>query len=204
MQPDISLERSDVAERFSEYAIGIMLLLKGWEDVPHFRHFPYRVIFIFLAGLFIIAGTKFQNQLAERAKSLPGIFHLLEGLVEIIVASMLLEEGKHWRPLFLALAGLYFCGLGLVHLLAKEGKREKAFRCLRIIQGITFIIFSITVAVANALSDPRAEVLVSAALLAFFGIILLVKRVTHQRKRVGLAFRVYEYLRQKRAAKRSK
>lgn len=199
--PDNNPERRLAAERFSEYAIGIILLLKGWEEAPHFHDFPCRVIFIFLAGIFIIAGTKFHSQLARSAKSLPGIFHLLEGLVEIIVACTFLEEGMHWLPPFVALIGLHFCSLGLVHLLASEEKRENAFSVLRVVQGIVFIVFAVAIAVANALSTPKPEVLFCAALLVFVGIRLIVKRTAHQQKRISLAFRLFEYLRQRRAAR---
>jgi peptidoglycan/LPS O-acetylase OafA/YrhL len=202
-EPDISQERSFAAERFSEYAIGITLLLKSWEDAPHFHHFPLRVIFIFLAGLFIIIGTKFHNQLAEKAKSLPGVFHLLEGLAEIIAASIFFEEGKRWSPPFFALIGFYFCSLGLVVLLAKEGKREKAFCRLRIFQGIAFIVFAVALAVANALIQPKPVVMICSALLVFVGMSLILRRNAPLRKRISLTFKAYEYLHRKKNGGRS-
>jgi hypothetical protein len=112
--------------KIAEYSIGLTLLSKGWEEAEHLDRFPVRVVFIFLAAVFVIVGTTFHHLLENKVKNSAGLFHILEGVVEIMCASILLEKGKHWIPAFLAFIGLYYLSQGLVQFLTNDDNRASS------------------------------------------------------------------------------
>jgi hypothetical protein len=186
--------KQEFIAKIADYAIGVTLLTKGWEEAEHIRHFPLRVAFIFLAGAFIIAGTSFSHFLEKRIRNFSGLFHLLEGIVEILVATILLQRGRHWIPVFLAFVGLMYVSIGLVQLLAGEGKQKEAMMRLRTAFGSAFIVFGASVAAINALTEPKLPVMICSALLVIMGIFIVHRRSTPLFKRSRLASRLYDRL----------
>ncbi len=178
-------------EKISEYAAGLTLLSKGWEEAEQFTEFPAWVIFIFAAGIFVILGTTFEEKLEHKIKSAGGLFHVLEGVVEIIGAAILLNRGKHWIPLFLGFIGLIYLSGGLVELLTRPERKEIAERRLRMVQAIAFIVFAVVMAVWTTLLDRQVMVYVMAVVLIAAGIIIL-KRKGAPARRLGLAGKVIE------------
>ncbi len=185
-----------VRERFAkiaEYGIGLTLLSTGWEEAEHLDRFPVRVVFILLAAAFVITGTAFHDRLEKRIRNSSGLFHILEGVVEIICASILLEKRKHWIPIFLAFVGLIYLSNGLVQLLTRAESLERAQRRLRIFQAVAFIVFAAATAVFNALTDRMAIVFMADGVFMLAGIFILAKKGA-PRKRIGLAARIYDRL----------
>jgi len=191
-------EKQDAKNAFiakvADYAIGVWVLTKGWEEAEHFGHFPFRVVFIFLAGAFIILGASFSRFFEKRIRNFPGLFHLLEGIVEILVATILLQRGRHWIPVFLAFIGLVYFSMGLAQLLAGEGKQKEAMMRLRTPLGIVFVVFGAGLAVFNALMEFKLPVLISSAVLVVAGIFILSRRGVPLNKRSQLASRFYDRL----------
>lgn len=93
--------------QMAEYFIGLSLLIKGYEELPHFSHYPFSIGFIFFAGVFIILGTRFHHHLEKRIRHSGGLFHVLEGLVEIITAIILFQGLKKMIPFFSLLLGWF-------------------------------------------------------------------------------------------------
>ncbi|MCX6557719.1 MAG: hypothetical protein NTW95_09875 [Candidatus Aminicenantes bacterium] len=180
--------------KFADYVIGFTLLSKGWEEAEHIHHFPLRVVFIFLAGAFIILGASFSHFFEKRIRNFSGLFHLLEGIVEILVATILLQRGRHWIPVFLAFIGLVYFSMGLAQLLAGEGKQKEAMMRLRIAFGIVFIVFGAGMATLNALTEFKLPVLICCAVLVVAGIIILSRRGVPSNERSQLASRLYDRL----------
>jgi hypothetical protein len=187
-------QKEKVLERVGEYAIGFGLLAKGWDEAESLGHFPFRVAFIFLAGLFVIVAATIHPLLERRIKNVGGLFHALEGLVEIVGATILLEKGKHWIPVFLAFIGLIYLSLGLVQLLTEPDRREEAMRRLRVGHGVAFIAFAVVIAIVNALIEPKIELFLTCGVLVAAGIFILRKRGAPAKRRLGLAGRIYDRL----------
>ena len=162
--------------RIPEYGIGLILLSKGWEEAEHLEQFPVRVVVIFLAAVFVIAGATFHRQLERRIKNSTGLFHILEGVVEIICATILLEKGKHWLPIFLAFLGLFYLSGGLVQLLTGAENRERAERRLRMCQAVAFIVFAVATALATSLTDREPMVYLMDVFFVAVGISILVRK----------------------------
>lgn len=169
--------------KLADYIIGVTLLIKGWEEAEHIRHFPFRVVLIFLAGAFIILGASFSHFFEKRIRNFSGLFHLLEGIVEILIATILLQRGRHWIPIFLAFIGLVYFSMGLAQLLAGEGKQKEAMMRLRIAFGIVFIVFGAGLAALNALTEFKLPVLICCAVLVVAGIFILSRRGVPSNKR---------------------
>lgn len=94
-------------------ALGFQILVKGYEKLPYFSHFPLHIGFLFLAGGFIIFGTLFHHRLEKRFKNVHALFHLIEGAVLIVSALILFEKGKIRIPLFMLFIGLIYLALGI-------------------------------------------------------------------------------------------
>lgn len=148
-----------------------------------------------MAGLFVILGAALHRRIAKKIRNFAELFHVLEGLVEIVCASILLEKGKHWIPVFLAFIGLFYLSQGLTQFLTKEKNREKVLVQFRTIQGIVFIAFGAATAALNVLTDRKIEVYGAAAALALGGIIALLRRKS-QRK-IGVLNKAYTFLNRK-------
>jgi ABC-type multidrug transport system fused ATPase/permease subunit len=197
MEPDSDKERKEAREAFAEYAIGISLLAKGWDEAAHFSDFPFRVIFIFLAGIFIIVGTKLRRRIEKKIRNFSGFFHVLEGLVEIACGSIMLEKGKHFIPAFLAFIGLIYLSRGLTQLLTNDDNRELAFMRLRLILGIAMIVFAVSMAGINALTDRNIAVFLVTPILVAGGIIAIMRRKSLQPIRLGIFDKLSDLLKRK-------
>ena len=186
--------KSEFIAKFADYAIGFTVLVKGWAEAEHIRHFPFRVVFILLAGAFIILGASFSHFFEKRIRNFSGLFHLLEGIVEIIVATILLQRGSYWIPIFLAFIGLVYFSMGLAQLLAEEGEKKGAMLRLRGVLAIVFIVFGTGIAVFNALTEFKLPVLICGAVLVIAGILILSRGGAPLVKRSRLASRLYDLL----------
>jgi Ca2+/H+ antiporter len=187
-------QKAKILERIGEYAIGVGLLAKGWAEAERLGRFPFRVAFIVLAGVFVVAAATIHPRLEKRTRNVGGLVLALEGLVEIVSATILLEEGKHWIPVFLAFIGLVYLSLGLVRFLAGPARREEAMRRLRAGLGIAFIVFAVVIAFVNVLIEPKIELFLTCAVMIVLGIFILRKRGAPAQKRLGLAGRIYDRL----------
>lgn len=186
--------KSAFIARIADYAIGFTVLAKGLEEAEHIRHFPFRVVFVFLAGAFIIVGASFSHFFEKRIRNFSGFFHLLEGIVEMIVATILLQRGRHWIPVFLAFIGLVYFTIGVVQLLADAGKQKEVMLRLRGILAVVFIVFGTAVAAFNALTEPKLPVMICCLLLVIIGIFFVHRRGVPLVKRSRLASRLYDRL----------
>jgi hypothetical protein len=180
-------------EKIPEYGIGLTLLSKGWDEVEHFHRFPVWVAFIFLAAVFVIVGATFHDRLESKVKNSAGLFHILEGVVEIICATVLLEEGKHWLPIFLAFLGFCYLSGGLVRFLTGAENFERVQKRFRVFQAIAFIVFAVATFVFNYLTDGKLIVYLMDGALMAGGTIILTRKGA-PRKRIGLVGRIYNRL----------
>ncbi len=178
-------------EKISEYAAGLTLLSKGWDEAERFKEFPAWVIFIFAAGIFVIVGTTFLEKLERKIKSAGGLFHVLEGVVEIVGAAILINKGKHWIPVFLGFVGLIYLSRGLVELLTRPEIKEITERRLRLVLSVAFMVFAAVMAVWTSLVDRSPMVYVMSVVLIVAGIVIL-KRKGARAKRIGLAGKIVD------------
>jgi len=189
--------RKAILEKIAEFGIGLTLLSKGWEYVEEFERFPLWVAFIFAAAVLVIAGALFHERLERKIKNSTGLFHILEGVVEIVCGAILLDKGKRWLPMFLALIGFVYLSVGLVRFLTKAENRERAERRLRMYQAAAFIIFAAATAVFNTMSDREPMVYLVDGVLVAVGIFILTRK-GKRLKKPGLAGKVLDRLDKKK------
>jgi hypothetical protein len=170
-------------EGLAEYGIGFYLLMKGWDKAAHFHEYPFQVIFIFIAGLLVIAGASLRPWIEKKTPNFHGIVDILEGLVQIVVGSILLGEGNHFLPAFFAFVGLLSLSRGLTFLMAKEPKREAALKTYRLFAGIGMIVFGLSMAGLNAMTERKTVVYAATALLMVIGTIIIATWKTASRKK---------------------
>jgi len=170
-------------EGLAEYGIGFYLLTKGWDKAAHFHEYRFQVIFIFFAGLLVIAGASLRPWIEKKTPSFHGIVDILEGLAQIVVGSILLGEGNHFLPAFFAFVGLLSLSRGLTLLMAKESKREAALKTYRLFAGIGMIVFGLSMAGLNAITVRKTVVYAVTALLMVIGTILIATWKTASREK---------------------
>ena len=175
--------RTNRIEGLAEYGIGFYLLTKGWDKAAHFHEYPFQVIFIFFAGLLIIAGASQRQRIEKKTPNFRGIIDMLEGSAQIVVGSILLGEGDHFLPAFFAFVGLLFLSRGLTFLMAKEPKREAALKTYRLFAGIGMIVFGLSIAGLNAMTERKTVVYAATALLMVIGTITIATWKTAPREK---------------------
>lgn len=175
--------RTGRIEGLSEYGIGIYLLTKGWDKAAHFHEFPVQVIFIFFAGLLVIAGASLRHKIENKIPNFDGIVYLLEGAVQIVVGLILLGEGNHFLPAFFAFVGLLYLSRGLTFLLTEKTKREAAIRTYRLFAGIGMILFGLSMAGLNAMTEGKTIVYAVTALLIVTGTTMIATRKAASREK---------------------
>lgn len=134
-------------------AMGVQILVEGADKLTHFREFPFLVSFLFLAGIFIIAGTFLHTRLERKVKNVEALFHLIEGGVLMASALFLFEQGKVRMPIFILFMGILYVILGLVHYQMKNDNREKLARKLVYGLGLFFLLAGLLMIVTNFYVD---------------------------------------------------
>jgi MFS family permease len=94
------------------FCLGLQILVKASEKVPYFDEHPFRIGFLLAAGVFVTAGSLVFHRLERRMPHLHGLFHLIEGCVLVVSASLLFEKGKIRMPLVILFLGILYVVLG--------------------------------------------------------------------------------------------
>lgn len=156
-----------------EYIIGVTIILKGTEELPHFHHHPLSVGFIFFAGVFIILATTFHHQFEKRVKHGQGVFHILEGMVEMITAFILFQGTKKMIPFFLFFIGVVYFIMGIVEHYQTPENKERLMRQFGFWMGFAFITFSCAISIFNLLTTNKPAVYLMTVLMVWIGWFLI-------------------------------
>lgn len=165
-----------VAEKIAGAMIAFTILTKGWAEAAHFAHHPLRVGFIFAAGLFVLASSLLYERIERRIHHFAALFHVLEGLVEILCATLLLANGGHWIPYFLYFIGVFYVVMGTVQFLTRNADPEATMvRCQPYFGG-AFLAFAAVVSTINLLTERKLPVFVVAGIMVIAGLLLIFRR----------------------------
>lgn len=172
----IDLRKLKTAVDLPGLLLGFQILLEGWGRMPDFNRFPLPVIFLFLAGLFVVFGTLLRHRLEKRLKKIDALFHFTQGAVLIVSALILMEQGKIRIPMIILFTGFIYLILGLLSYHMNETNREQLGRRFMIGLGAGIMAAGL-VLLAYTLNHDRdpwalgfsAFFLILGALYAFFG-----------------------------------
>lgn len=178
-KPKIDIKK---ASSIYEILIGFTIITKGFEELPHFHNHPFSVGFIFFAGVFIILATAFHHQFEKRVRHSGGIFHILEGLVEIITAIILFQGIKRMIPMILFFIGLVYLSLGIIEHFQTPQNREHLMRRFSFWMGFAFILFASSLSIFNALTTNKLPAYIVCVLMVWGGVLLVFMRDKHFKK----------------------
>ncbi len=162
------------AAEFAGLAIGLQILVKAWDKLPYFSHYPLHVGFLIFAGLFVTFGSIFHHLLEKRIKHVHALFHLIEGVVFIIIALILIEKGKFRMPAFLIFIGCLYVVLGAVNYKMNEENYMQFGKQLLKWLGFAFLAFGLSAIGLNWYYDKDEWVLGIAVLFILFGLFYLI------------------------------
>jgi hypothetical protein len=162
-----------VVEKITGACIAFTILSKGFEESAHFEHYPLRVGFIFFAGLFVLAGALLYGRIEQRIHHFAAIFHVLEGLVEILCATLFLVRGSRWLPVFLFFIGAMYVFIGAIQFFCRHNDPQATMLRLKPYLGGAFIIFAAAVSAVNALTSRSRVVFIMTAFVVGIGLFLV-------------------------------
>lgn len=155
---------------FGGLAVGIQILVKAFDKLPYFSHYPLHIGFLFSAGLFVIIGSIFHHLLEKYIKHSHALFHLIEGFVFIISALLLFEKGKIRLPAFIIFIGFIYLLIGVIGYKVSETNYKQISKPLFRWLGITFLLFGFIAMVINWNYDKNTWVFIIASLFVFIGL----------------------------------
>jgi hypothetical protein len=162
-----------LAEELAGLLIGIQILFKAIDKWPYFSHYPVHVSLLLLAGLFVTLGSLFHHLLEKRVKHVHALFHLIEGLVFMVIALLLFEKGKFRLPAFLFFIGFFYMILGVIGYRINKENYQRLGKLLVTWMGIAFFTFGLVAVVWNWNYDKDPWVFSVAALMVIVGFLYL-------------------------------
>lgn len=157
------------SQDIAHYLIGFSILAKGWAKLEHHNHQLAEIIFIFIAGSFIILGTALHHKLEKRIKNFTATFHIAEGVALLMVGWILFQEGSRRIHYFYIFLGGIFCIIGLTILLSRKESREKLQFLLMQWIGIAFVAAGLLTFILNRIGDKDIWITAIAAVLVLAG-----------------------------------
>lgn len=176
--------RNKLLQNFSHYLIGLSILAKGWAKLEHYHHQLGEVIFIFLAGIFIIAGTAFHDRFKKRIKNFTASFHIAEGLALSIIGWIFFEEGSSRLSYFYFFIGMVYFVIGITFLFVNEEKKEDMQRRMQLWLGIAFLATGFITFILNQINDNNAWVNVMSLMFVGAGLVLMIRSKLKKKSRI--------------------
>ncbi len=155
---------------FAGFLIGLQILIKAWDKLPYFVHYPFHVGFLLLAGLFVVLGSFFHHLLEKRVKKVHAFFHLMEGAAIIVSALLLFEKGKFRLPAFILFVGCLYLVLGVIGYKIDADNYQQLGRRLLKWVGLAFIVFGSLSVIWNWNYDKDPWVFIISGIFLLFGI----------------------------------
>ena len=171
-------KRKAMMMNVSHMLIGLSLLIKGIDKAAHFSQHPLTVVFLFVAGAFIILGTVFHHVLEKKIPNFAALFHVADGIALILLGFMLLEKSSR-LPYFVLFIGVCYLGLGGFEYFTAAEARKKLRPKLLAVMAAVFLAAAAVAAGLNLRGSKNTWVFVTAGLLvAMAAFMLLVRRKT--------------------------
>lgn len=158
-----------LATEFAGFLIGVQILLKALDKMKYFSEYPVHVCFLFAAALFVMAGSIYNGLKRKESAHSHALFHLIEGVVLVICAIILFEEGKFRLPAFIAFIGCLYVLMGIIgYKLNKDNFRQLGKPILRWV-GSAFILFGLIAVIWNWNYDKDKWVFIISGMFILIG-----------------------------------
>ena len=154
------------------FCLGAQILTKAIDKLPHFSEHPFRIGFLLAAGAFVTAGSLAYHRLERRMPHLHGLFHLIEGCVLAVSASLLFEKGKIRMPLVILFLGILYVVLGATSYWITPRNQDRVGRRLLKWMGAAFLVAGGVACGLNLANDRDGWVFVIGALFLALGLLL--------------------------------
>jgi len=159
----------------SHYLIGFSILAKGYAKLEHYQHQLGEIIFIFLAGIFIILGAAFHHKLEKRIKNFSASFHIAEGAAFLMVGWILFKEGSVRLHYFCFFIGAVYIMIGLTFLFGKKDNKEKQQLRLQLWIGTAFLGAGLLAFILNQLHNTSTWATVISVIMICVGLLMAVR-----------------------------
>lgn len=151
--------------------IGLQILAKGWEKLEGGHH-PLLAPFLLVLGAAVVVAAFLTLWLEKRTGSGHAPFHIAEGTA-MALSALATFEGDHLRiPSIVLLAGLAYLSLGVVEA-QREDRKARWIGPLQKSLGAAFLLAGLALGVFTAFGDRSIAALITAAVLAILGLVLI-------------------------------
>lgn len=157
------------ATEFAGLCIGFQILVKAFDKLPYFRHYPLSISFLIFAGLFVTIGSLLHHRLEKHIKHTHALFHCIEGVVMIISALLLFDKGKFRMPAFILFIGCLYIVLGILGYTLNKDNYKRLGRPILRWTGIVLLVFGVVAIGLNWNYDKDPWVFGIAALILLIG-----------------------------------
>lgn len=172
---------SKLKNRFSAYAteitgfaLGFQILVSALDRLDEFQIHPFQVSFLIIAAVFVIAGTFLHKKLKPYVKNIDVFFQITEGIVSVLSAILMFEEGKSRIPYFIFFIGLVLILLGIIRLKINQGNWHLYGKKVIKYIGLAFLIFGSGAIIINTIRDKNGWVYFTSGLFLFMGVLYFV------------------------------
>jgi hypothetical protein len=111
--------RSETKEKIGHIIAGAIILIHAYEK---FEKHEASYTFFFIAGLIFLSVAVFHHRLAKRFLYVDGVFFIIEGILNGIVALDYFHEGKKALPWCYVFAAVMYCVVAVIK--ARKGKEK--------------------------------------------------------------------------------
>jgi len=170
-----SEKRSAFMEMISHMLVGLVLVIKGIDKAEHYRQHPLTVVFLFVAGAFIILGALFHHPIEKKVRNFSALFRVAEGLALIVVGVVLLEKSAR-MPYFLFFAGALNIGLGVFEFFTSAEDKKRLRPVLLAVMGVVFLGAALVFSAFNYFNSGNAWAYGISGVFAAMGLFLLLFR----------------------------
>ena len=168
----------------SHYLIGFSILAKGFAKLENHHDQIAKIIFIFIAGLFIITGTFFHKKIEKTIKNFSALFYIAEGIALVIIGLIFFEEGHSRISYFYFFIGVVFSIIGFFFLFTKDENKKKLQIQLQRWLGIAFIAAGILTFILNQIYVTNVWVNILSIVLIICGALMVVRSVLKKQSRI--------------------
>ncbi|MBN2398746.1 MAG: hypothetical protein JXI33_00215 [Candidatus Aminicenantes bacterium] len=170
-----STVKNVMLEKISHALVGLTLVLKGIDKAEHFNDHSLTVVFLFVAGAFIILGGAFHHHLEKKIPNFTALFHVAEGIALILIGFALLKKSSR-MPYFLFFIGVVYLGLGAFGFFIDADKKKKLRPLLLTVMGIVFLLAALVAFTLNYLGSGNSWAYFTAGLIFVMGLFILFVR----------------------------
>ncbi len=167
-----SASKNEMFGKISHVLVGLTLVFKGIDKAEHFHEYPLTVVFLFIAGAFIILGGAFHHHFEIKISNFTALFHIAEGIALILVGFALLKKSSR-LPYFLFFIGVVYLGLGAFEFFTNADEKKKLRPLLLTVMGTVFLLAAGVFLCFNFFNSRNTWAYITTVVIAVMGVFIL-------------------------------